>query len=161
MTHIASRLTEKEHIAAFIRFASDGIEVEEALHGSFLKGVVPAPEEISPTCLLYTSVLQAQALAPVEVEAAAVLPCFWVYQQVGQQIIARQQGSANPYAQWIETYADPTFAEATARAIGICDALDEKTGPETRHRMTDTFLRCTKMEWMFWDSAWRLESWKI
>ena len=38
LTHIASRLTEKEHIAAFIRFASDGIEVEEALHGSFLKG---------------------------------------------------------------------------------------------------------------------------
>ena len=56
LTHIASRLTEKEHIAAFIRFASDGIEVEEALHGSFLKGDVPAPEEISPTCLLYTSV---------------------------------------------------------------------------------------------------------
>ena len=83
LTHIASRLTEKEHIAAFIRFASDGIEVEEALHGSFLKGDVPAPEEISPTCLLYTSVLQAQATAPVEVEAAAVLPCFWVYQQVG------------------------------------------------------------------------------
>lgn len=88
LTHIASRLTEKEHIAAFIRFASDGIEVEEALHGSFLKGDVPAPEEISPTCLLYTSVLQAQATAPVEVEAAAVLPCFWVYQQVGRQIIA-------------------------------------------------------------------------
>lgn len=110
---------------------------------------------------LHLGAAKAQALAPVEVEAAAVLPCFWVYQQVGQQIIARQQGSANPYAQWIETYADPTFAEATARAIGICDALAEKTGPETRHRMTDTFLRCTKMEWMFWDSAWRLESWKI
>lgn len=132
MTHIASRLTEKEHIAAFIRFASDGIEVEEALHGSFLKGDVPAPEEISPTCLLYTSVLQAQATAPVEVEAAAVLPCFWVYQQVGRQIIARQQGSGNPYAQWIETYADPSFTEATSQAIGICDALAEKTGPETR-----------------------------
>ena len=73
LTHIASRLTEKEHIAAFIRFASDGIEVEEALHGSFLKGDVPAPEEISPTCLLYTSVLQAQATAPVEVEASLLL----------------------------------------------------------------------------------------
>ena len=34
--------------------------------------------------------------SPVEVEAAAVLPCFWVYQQVGQQIIARQQGSGIP-----------------------------------------------------------------
>ena len=27
-------------------------------------------------------------------------------------------------------------------------------------RMTDIFLRCTKMEWLFWDSAWHLESWK-
>jgi len=27
--------------------------------------------------------------------------------------------------------------------------------------MTDIFLRCTKMEWLFWDSAWYLESWKI
>lgn len=26
--------------------------------------------------------------------------------------------------------------------------------------MTDIFLRCTKMEWLFWDSAWYLESWK-
>ena len=102
-----------------------------------------------------------QATAPVEVEAAAVLPCFWVYQQVGRQIIARQQGSGNPYAQWIETYADPSFTEATSQAIGICDALAEKTGPETRRRMTDIFLRCTKMEWLFWDSAWYLESWKI
>ena len=84
-----------------------------------------------------------------------------VYQQVGRQIIARQQGSGNPYAQWIETYADPSFTEATSQAIGICDALAEKTGPETRRRMTDIFLRCTKMEWLFWDSAWYLESWKI
>ena len=82
-------------------------------------------------------------------------------QQVGRQIIARQQGSGNPYAQWIETYADPSFTEATSQAIGICDALAEKTGPETRRRMTDIFLRCTKMEWLFWDSAWYLESWKI
>ena len=37
----------------------------------------------------------------------------------------------------------------------------KKTGPETRRRMTDIFLRCTKMEWLFWDSAWYLESWKI
>ena len=50
---------------------------------------------------------------------------------------------------------------ASKKAIGICDALAEKTGPETRRRMTDIFLRCTKMEWLFWDSAWYLESWKI
>ncbi len=77
LTHIASRLADKDHTAAFIRFASDGIAVEQALHESFLQGSVPDQKQISPACLLYTSLLGSQATAPVEVEAAAVLPCFW------------------------------------------------------------------------------------
>lgn len=161
LSHIASRLVNKEHIHAFVRFASNGIEVEEALHESFLKGDIPLPEKISPACLLYTSLLLSQATAPVEVEAAAVLPCFWVYQRVGREILARQKGKTNPYAQWIETYADPTFTAATLRAIEICDELAGGTGPEVRERMTDIFVRCTKMEWMFWESAWKQEKWKI
>lgn len=160
LARIASRLTMKEHIAAFLGFASEGIAVEKALHEAFLGGDVPSPDEVSPTCLLYTSVLASQATAPVEVEAAAVLPCFWVYRQVGEEILARQRGG-NPYRQWIETYADPTFADATDRAVGICDVLADRTGDEVRRRMTDIFVRCTKMEWLFWDSAWRLESWRI
>lgn len=161
LTHIASRLSDREQTAAFIRFAADGIEVEKALHESFLCGDVPLPQEISPTCLLYTSVLQSQATAPVEVEAAAVLPCFWVYQRVGEEILARQRGDGNPYMRWIATYADPSFGEATLRAIAICDALAARTGEEVRRRMTDIFVRCTRMEYLFWDSAWQLETWKI
>lgn len=161
LSHIASRLSDKAHIHAFIRFASNGIEVEEALHASFLKGKIPSPEKISPACLLYTSLLLSQATAPVEVEAAAILPCFWVYQQVGREILSRQQGRDNPYAPWIETYADPTFTAATRRAIEICDELAERAGPEIRERMTAIFVRCTKMEWMFWESAWEQEKWKI
>lgn len=173
LAHIAARLTRKEHTEAFLHFALEGIEVERALHASFLGGEHPAPDEISPTCLLYTSVLDAQALAPVEVEAAAVLPCFVVYQRVGESILARQRsctaadgtgnGAAveNPYRRWIETYADPGFAAASDRATQICDTLAAEAGAEIRRRMTDIFVRCTRMEWMFWDSAWNLENWKI
>ena len=74
LAHIAARLTRKEHTEAFLHFALEGIEVERALHASFLGGEHPAPDEISPTCLLYTSVLESQATAPVEVEAAATRP---------------------------------------------------------------------------------------
>lgn len=161
LAHIASRLVDQEHTAAFIRFAADGIEVEKALHESFLCGDVPRSEEISPTCLLYTSVLQSQATAPVEVEAAAVLPCFWIYQRVGEEILARQRSEGNPYMRWIATYADPSFAEATARAVAICDALAGNASEELRRRMTDIFVRCTGMEYLFWESAWQLETWKI
>lgn len=163
LAHIAARLGRKEHTEAFLRFAADGIAVERALHEQFLGGEHPAPEEISPACLLYTSVLESQATAPVEVEveAAAVLPCFVVYQRVGEAIHAQQQGTENPYRQWIETYADPAFAASTAEATAICDALADAAGDATRRRMTDIFVRCTRMEWLFWESAWQLETWKI
>lgn len=161
LAHIAARLGRKEHTEAFLRFAADGIAVERALHEQFLGGEHPAPEEISPACLLYTSVLESQTTAPVEVEAAAVLPCFVVYQRVGEAIHAQQQGTENPYRQWIETYADPAFAASTAEATAICDALADAAGDATRRRMTDIFVRCTRMEWLFWESAWQLETWKI
>ncbi len=62
---------------------------------------------------------------------------------------------------WIETYGDEAFAASTAEAVAICDSLAEAAGADTRRMMTDIFVRCTKMEWMFWDSAWRLEQWPI
>ena len=160
LTHIASRLADKDHTAAFIRFASDGIAVEQALHESFLQGSVPDQNEISPACLLYTSLLGSQAAAPVEVEAAAVLPCFWVYQRVGVDILSRQQGD-NPYMRWIETYGDEAFAESTRRAIEICDELAEAGSEEIRASMTDAFMTAARMEWMFWNSAYNLEKWEI
>ncbi len=167
LAHVAARLTKKEHTEAFLHFALDGIEVERALHAQFLGGDLPSSAEISPACLLYTSLLDAQALAPVEVEAAAVLPCFVVYQRVGETIHARLRSGAeeairkNPYRPWIETYADPAFVAAAERAARICDDLAAAAGEETRCSMTDIFVRCTRMEWLFWDSAWNLEKWKI
>jgi len=161
LAHTASRLGDAAYAADFIAFAADGVAVEKALHESFLGGVRPQPSEMSPACMLYTSVLLARALDPVEVEAASVLPCFWVYQRVGADILRRQNGSANPYMPWIETYADESFARSTRRAIEICDGLAEAASPRARAMMTEIFERCARMEWLFWDSAWNLEKWKI
>lgn len=162
LAHIASRLHEPEQAADFIRFAADGVAVEQVLHASFLGGVRPHRGDMSPACMLYTSVLLACGMEPVEVEAAAVLPCFWVYQRVGEEIVGRQHAvSDNPYKAWIDTYADETFVQSTRRAIEICDELADAASPEVRERMTEIFVRCARMEWLFWDSAWNLEQWKI
>ncbi|MDE6276885.1 MAG: TenA family protein [Muribaculaceae bacterium] len=159
LAHIASRLPRREHIEAFLNFASEGIVVEKALHQSYL-GEGHAPATSSPTTLLYTSFESSLALGPVEVEAAAILPCFWVYQRVGE-VILRCCSRPNPYSGWIDTYADPSFGAATQRAIEICDQLAAEAAPYIRARMTDAFLTATKMEWMFWHSAYNLENWKI
>lgn len=161
LAHVASRLHRKEHTEAFLRFATDSIEVERALHAVFLQGEMLSEEQISPTCLLYTALQDSMATAPVELEATALLPCFRVYQRVGETILKRQHDQPNPYRQWIDTYADPQFAEASELAVRICDELAEEVSPERQKRMTDIFVRCTRMEWMFWESAWQLEKWKI
>ncbi len=159
LAHTASRLSRKDHVESFLRFALDGIEVERAMHSTFLNG--DRPREMTPACLLYTSVLRSAATAPVEVEAAAVLPCFRIYLEVGNNILSRADLATNPYSQWISTYADPAFAASTARAIDICDDLAAATTDDIRRAMTDIFIRCAKMEWLFWHSAYTLEKWKI
>ena len=78
-------------------------------------GVDAAGAEPSPDCLGYTSFLLATAYhEPWEVLLAALLPCFWLYWDVGKAI-AREAGADNPYRAWIDTYADEASATPCER----------------------------------------------
>lgn len=163
LTGIASKLNKPEHIGSFIHFAGDSMEVEKALHETFISKIdTPARFEMSPDCLLYTSYLLRQlANAPVEVIVAAVLPCFWIYKEVGDYILANQTKGNNPYQSWIDTYGGEEFEESVKTAIAITDELAGKCTAEQRERMTEAYVMCSKMEWLFWDSAWRMEKWAV
>lgn len=160
LSHVASRLPYKDQVESFLQFATEGIAVERALHESFLGGMeLPT---VSPTCMLYTSVEKSMAYEDVAVETAALLPCFWIYRNVGRAILdSAGDLSTNPYAQWIRTYGDSAFDLSTDRAIEICDRLADESTDEVRRRMDEAFLTCCRLEWMFWDSAYNLEKWKI
>jgi thiaminase/transcriptional activator TenA len=136
--------------------------MERALHASYLgKEKLPVQLEPSPTCLLYTSYILKQVYdASLEVAMAAVLPCFWVYKEVGDHILATQSKN-NPYQAWIDTYGGEEFAEAVQKAIAICDEAAASCTEDRRQALTEAYALCTNMEWMFWDSAWRLEAWPI
>ena len=159
LSHISSRIPSKDHSEDFLRFALDGVMVEKALHQSFI-GNLHEDTAPTPTCLLYMNFESSKAAGPVEVEAASVLPCFWVYQRVGDEII-KKSAVDNPYRKWIDTYSDEAFAISTRRAIEICDELAENTTQTIRDLMTEAFIYSTKMEWMFWESAYNMEQWKI
>ncbi len=160
LSHIASRIPGDEFRMKLLEFAADGINVEKSIHKYFLTGRVRESLQ-SPACMLYTSFLKSQAYSMVEVEMASVLPCFWVYQKVGEYILAKSNIETNPYRKWIETYADKQFAEATRQAIIICDQLAFALTPKQRELMTEAFIIGTKMEFLFWDSAYKKEQWII
>lgn len=158
LAHIASRLGDIDDMDAFLKFAGDGVLMEKALHSMY---VSDGTKEMSPTCLFYTSLLKAQSMEPVEVEAAAVLPCFWIYLAVGKYILSIARLEDNPYADWIKAYSDPAFDAATEKAIAICDKLADASSDEVRIRMADIYVKAARMEWRFWDAAYTPHPWEI
>lgn len=154
LAHIASRMSDYEGMSAFMRFASESMEVEETLHAGY---GVERVDKMTLACTFYTSYLISKAQAPVAVEASAVLPCFWVYKKIGEYILSIAKMEGNPYANWIETYGGDGFEDDTRKAIELCDRLAECATMEVRKEMIKAYVDCTKLEWMFWDNAYKEE----
>jgi thiaminase/transcriptional activator TenA len=108
---------------------------------------------------LYTQFLLSTAsLGDTASALAALLPCFWIYREVGKQVSAKTVIS-NPYHKWIETYSSPEFDLVVNKAIGLCDTYAELSNKLQRQTMLSAFMKSCQLEWMFWDSAYRLEKW--
>jgi thiaminase/transcriptional activator TenA len=135
--------------------------VERALHEEYFRRFdVVLDVDQAPGCFAYTNYLVATAShRSFEEAVAALLPCFWIYREVGMHIVGKSVPE-NPYQLWIDTYAGEEFATAVQRAIDITEEVAAGTTDANRKRMTEAFVLSSRLEWMFWDSAYRMESWK-
>jgi thiaminase/transcriptional activator TenA len=79
---------------------------------------------------------------------------------VGRDIHSRA-AAGNPYQAWIDTYAGEEFHNAVRAMMAATDEAAETASSSLRERMYDAFARATQLEWIFWDSAFRLESWPV
>ncbi|HIC8757362.1 thiaminase II [Elizabethkingia anophelis] len=158
---IGARAYNIQDVLSFTRFAENAIVVENALHESYFKDFdVTEKGKMQPVCHHYVHFLKSTAaLDAVEIAMAAVLPCFWIYQKVGDYIYDNKKTDKNPYKKWIDTYSGEEFALAVQQAIEICDRAAEATTPEIRVKMTEAFITATQMEYYFWQAAYDLKSW--
>jgi thiaminase/transcriptional activator TenA len=160
----AAKAPTPDRIVQFAKGAEVAIIVERELHASYFErfGVNAqtfAETPLSPACHHYVSYLLATAYAePYEVVLGALLPCFWIYAEVGRDIHARAQPD-NPYRAWIDTYAGDEFHAAVRAVIAATDEAGEDASPTLRDRMHLAFTRATQLEWAFWNSAYRLDRW--
>lgn len=160
----AAKAPDTAAFEAFGQSALRAVAVERALHENFLRGfgVDPASlaaAEPAPDCLAYTSYLIATAHhEPWAVLVAALLPCFWIYWDVGCAIAA-SAATGNPYRAWIDTYADPDFGEAVQRVVATADRAAEAAGASVREGMLAAFTRATQYEYLFWDGAYHRRTW--
>lgn len=156
-----ARLEAPGHVLDYVRFAEGAIVVERALHESYFDEFgVPEGLERSPACAFYANYLLATAAhRSVEESVAALLPCFWIYREVGNAI-HRRAAADNPYRRWIDTYAGEKFAASVDRAIEATDQVAAAAGDAGRARMREAYVTSSRLEWLFWDSAYRMERWR-
>jgi len=160
------RSPDVDALVTFNQHSAGAITVERSLHEGFLEdlGVLRVgaeASEASPTTLAYTSfLLRTATLGDYPEVLGAVLPCYWIYREVGKALL--EEGSPNPmYRRWIDTYGGEDFGASVRAVLDLTDRACEGLNPSQKARVGEAFVTTSRYEWMFWDAAWRLEKWPV
>ena len=74
--------------------------------------------------------------------------------------IHKNAAKDNPYQKWIDTYSGEEFQKIVQNAIDLTDRMATRANAKQTEQMLEAFVISTRLEWMFWDSAYRMEQWK-
>src|SRR5438128_1875769 len=161
-----ARAPEDAWIIMFNEHAAGALRVERSLHESFFKefGLTAADvaaTPLAPTNLAYCSYLLATAYgSPFHEAVAALLPCYWIYWEVGKEL--ERIGSSDPlYARWIGTYASEEFGSVVRAVLTATDTVAARLPDAERDTMRRHFVTTSRYEWMFWEMGYRREAWPV
>ncbi|WP_148573535.1 thiaminase II [Nocardioides caldifontis] len=149
---------------SLLKHAAGAVTAESALHAelaTMLGGEAPVHDRLdpSPTAMAYVDFVTARVHSASFFEGlAAVLPCMWVYAEVGVHLKAH--GSPrSAYQKWIDNYAGTDYLDEVERVLADVDVLARDVSDVEKARAVEVALTATRYEWMFWDSAYRAEAW--
>ncbi|WEH91829.1 thiaminase II [Acinetobacter soli] len=160
----AAKAYDTDDVMQFSEAAKIAIVVERSLHNDFMTAFNVSKETFESTpltlaCHHYTSFLTATAWSEsYPVVLAALLPCFWIYAEVGRAIVS-QSVPNNPYQAWIDTYAGEEFHTAVRNVIATVDKVAARCDADTLEKMHAAYTMGAKLEWLFWDSAYHQRQW--
>jgi thiaminase/transcriptional activator TenA len=165
LSMLAARLPRVSQVSQVTQYASDTIEVyhwnREMLEKEDERLWMGRPwsKKEMPAPLAYAS-FEAMCVAtePTAVAWASLLPCFWVYDQLGLQLQTVKK-AGNPYSEWIDALTTPEYHETVRGAMHLADVLADGAAGDVRERMTEAFLTSCRMEERFFNAALRLETW--
>ncbi|SHN18377.1 thiaminase II [Gracilibacillus kekensis] len=139
-------------------------EAELALHRTFTDMLGITEEEKrnfkpSPTAYAYTShMYRAAYQGHLGDVIAAILPCYWVYYEVGEQL-KHCEPDHPVYQKWIEAYGEDWFRMLVEEQINRLDDIAEQVNDKDKDRMKEHFLLSSHYELMFWEMAYQQEDW--
>ncbi len=162
-----ARSPDLETLSLFCRHAIGAVEVERSFHTSFGKSVGLSREQLDgvtkgPVTEAYIGHLQSVARSGILGElVAAVLPCYWIYGEVGRRLYKNRPRKPKIYREWIETYACESFWRPVREQINLMDRLGAAANRGEKNRMSANFILSSRYEFMFWEQAYRMEKWPL
>ena len=155
---LAAKAPREDWSLTLNRHAVEALEVERQLHDSLLKENAKRPP-MAPTNRAYTNHLLATvSMRPFGEGLAAMLPCYWIYWEVGKEL--KKKGSKNPdYQRWIDQYAGEEYGASVRQVLAMMNAEAQSMNAAQRAELKKLFEISARYEYMFWDMAWRMEEW--
>ncbi|GAA4707126.1 thiaminase II [Brevibacillus fulvus] len=164
----STKAVDLETSARFAKLQEATLNEEMALHRAYAErfGISAAELEGSqPSFVMhaYTSYMLKVAYQGTLAElVSAVLPCMWSYWEIGKRLAKADGALAHPlYGEWVRTYSSDEFGELAQWLIDLLDRLAADSSEADRARLEQHFLTTSKMEYLFWEMAYREELWPI
>ena len=160
----AAKAFDADDVIQFAEGAKLAIVVERSLHDDFMHEFSISKQQFENTpltlaCHHYTSFLTSTAWSEsYPVILASLLPCYWIYAEIGKDIVKNSIAN-NPYQAWVDTYAGDEFNEAVNKVIATIDRIAERCDSDTIEKMHQAYTRGAQLEWLFWDSAYHQRQW--
>lgn len=150
---LADMMPTEQMQEMFRAYAKGGMEVEGAMHQMLIDrfGIDTAVEPSHVTAGYMAHTRQHIQSGSLPHALAAMLPCMWIYNEVGLYIYAHRNLAPNPYADWVATYASEDFTEGTRMVLELADKIAAEATPQLREQMTEAFMIAAEYEWAFWD----------
>lgn len=162
----AAKAPDSDATVMFAEHAAGAINAERDLHAALMGELGMSPDEaarepVAPTTQAYVSYLLATTYGGSYAEAvSAVLPCYWIYARVGDELLAKS--SPDPlYARWIAMYGGAEFQAVVDSVLEVTDRIGDRSSEAEVELMSGHYRTTSKYEWMFWDAGYRQEQWPV
>ncbi|MED4126616.1 MULTISPECIES: thiaminase II [Shouchella] len=155
-------------MSGFAAALDETLNTEMELHRTYAERLGVSREELEatvpgPVTLAYSSAMLAEAQKGSLAELiAAILPCAWSYYEIGKAL-ATLPGALDHeyYGEWVRMYSSEDFGSIADWLIDTLDQLAESKSEEELERLEEIFLNTSRYEYMFWDMAYKQESWPV
>lgn len=148
---LGTKASKPEEMTYWLKNAYEGVVLENEMHETFFKkfGIV-ATTEPNTACEVYSNFLLATvAFKNYEEAVAAILPCFLIYQKIGEHIF-KTSPVDNPYQEWINAYVSEEYKATVIEAVKIFDAIAAASTENVQNLMLQMFRKATIYELLFY-----------